>query len=192
MKTKEIEALEVYFQTENDYRNGFVFEMFCEGMKQGVFENLELPLQLFDMGMDTIIEHAKSPLKGVQIFECELDKKELNAYQRFFVYEWVHKYLRQSEFEDLDLKPIKDLLKVQRDKLRVENQPIKPLTKNIRGLLKEMIQVELEQLPETLKGLEPKERLNIICKLMPFVLPKVESVSHELDEPDEFDIKRYW
>jgi hypothetical protein len=45
------------------------------------------------------------------------------------------------------------------------------------------MQKELEQLPETLKGLEPVQRLNILCKLMPFVLPKVEAVSHEQGEP---------
>jgi hypothetical protein len=57
------------------------------------------------------------------------------------------------------------------------------VTKNIRETLKEMMQKELEKLPDTLKELEPIQRLNILCKLIPFVLPKVESVNHELDEP---------
>jgi small nuclear ribonucleoprotein (snRNP)-like protein len=36
---------------------------------------------------------------------------------------------------------------------------------------------------ETLKGLEPLQRLNIICKLIPYVLPKTASVHHTLGEP---------
>lgn len=49
-------------------------------------------------------------------------------------------------------------------------------TTDLRKILKGIIQKEFEQLPETLKELEPKERLNILCKLMPFVFPKVEAV----------------
>ena len=192
METKEIEALETYFKTENEYSNGFVFQMLCEVMKQGQFENPELPLQLFDTGMDIFTEQYKNPLNAVQLFNCELDKNKLIPYQKFFIYEWVCKYLRQSEFEGMDLKPIKDLLNSQKDKLKAENQPVKPLTKNIREELKELMQKEIEQLPETLKGLEPKDRLNVLCKLMPFVLPKVESVNHESGEPDEFVTKQYW
>ena len=192
MKTKEIESLESYFKTENEYRNGFVFQMLCEVIKQGLFENPGLPLKSFDIAMDIFTEQDKNPLKAVQLFNCELDKYKLSPYQKFFVYEWVCKYLRQSEFDGMDLNPIKDLLNSQKDKLKAENQPLKPLTKNIREILKDLMQNELEQLPETLKGLEPKERLNVLCKLMPYVLPKVESVSHEAGEPDEFVIKQYW
>ena len=48
------------------------------------------------------------------------------------------------------------------------------------------MQKELEQLPETLKELDPVQRLNILCKLMPYVLPKTESVKHNFGEPVSF------
>jgi hypothetical protein len=53
------------------------------------------------------------------------------------------------------------------------------------------MQKELEQLPETLKELDPVQRLNILCKLMPYVLPKTESVKHTLGEP-ELPKKDWW
>lgn len=56
-------------------------------------------------------------------------------------------------------------------------------TTDLRRTLKVMMQKEFEQLPETLKELEPKERLNILCKLMPFVFPKVEAVHPTDGEP---------
>jgi len=67
--------------------------------------------------------------------------------------------------------------------------PKQVITTDLRGTLKTMMQKELENLPETLKGLEPIHRLNILCKLLPFILPKVESVTHEQGEPDEFALR---
>ncbi len=60
------------------------------------------------------------------------------------------------------------------------------LTTDLRETLKAMMQREIEQLPETLKDLEPMQRLNILCKLMPYILPKVESVKHTIGEPDDY------
>jgi len=191
MKAKEIEVLESYVKTENEHWNEFAFEMLCEILQQGQFENPETPLQLISDSIDTFTEHHEHPLKAVQLFAGEMDKHKLTPNQKLLVYEWICKYLQHSEFEEMDLKPIKDLLTSQKEKLKAVNLPVKPLTKNIRVTLKEMMQKELESLPETLATLEPKERLNILCKLMPFVLPKVESVNHELGEPDEFKIKSW-
>lgn len=59
-------------------------------------------------------------------------------------------------------------------------------TKNLRNQLKEIVKSELEQLPDYLKDLEPKRRLDILLKLMPFIIPKVNSVSHSLGESIDF------
>ena len=46
------------------------------------------------------------------------------------------------------------------------------LTMGLRSALKTLMQKEIEKLPATLEALEPKERLNVVCKLMPYVFPK--------------------
>ena len=61
------------------------------------------------------------------------------------------------------------------------------LTMNLRESLKAIMQNEVERLPETLESLEPKERLNVLCKLMPFVFPKVEAINPKEGEPFSFD-----
>ena len=61
------------------------------------------------------------------------------------------------------------------------------LTKDLRETLKTIMQKEIERLPETLEALDPKERLNIVCKLMPYVFPKVEAVHPKEGEPFTFD-----
>lgn len=57
------------------------------------------------------------------------------------------------------------------------------LTNDLREKLKSIMQKEIERLPETLENLEPKERINILCKLLPYVFPKVEAVSPKEGEP---------
>ncbi len=186
MKAKEIESLESYFKTENEHWNGYAIEMLCEVLQQGQFEKPETPLQLFSKAIDIFIEQHKTPLKAVQDFGNDVEKENLNPAQKLFIYEWVHKYVNNSIFDKADTKALLGLLKSQIKRLKAEPKKDcnKPLTGNIRDTLKDMMQKELEQMPNTLKDLEPVQRLNIICKLIPFVLPKVESVSHSFDEPD--------
>jgi hypothetical protein len=57
------------------------------------------------------------------------------------------------------------------------------LTNDLRETLKSIMQNEIDKLPETLEALEPKDRINIICKLMPFVFPRVEAISPNEGEP---------
>lgn len=187
MKAKEIEALESYFKTENEYWNGYTREILCEVLQQGNFENPETPLQLFSNSIDIFNEHHETPLKAVQEFAAETDKQKLTPAQKLFVYEWVYKYVKVSDFGELDLSEVKDLLKSQTERLKNDKPKVeynKPLTGNIRDTLKEMMQKEIESLPDTLKELEPVQRLNILCKLIPYVLPKVESVTHTQGEPE--------
>jgi hypothetical protein len=187
MKTKEIESLESYFKTENEHWNGYAFELLCEVLKQGNFENPETPLQLIDKAVNNFTEQIKTPLKAVLEFATETEKNELTPAQRLFLYERVYNYLRVTEFEGLDLTEVMGLLKSQIERLKNDKTKVeynKPFTGNIRDTLKELMQNELEQMPNTLKKLDPMQKLNILCKLIPYVLPKVESVTHKLGEPE--------
>lgn len=56
------------------------------------------------------------------------------------------------------------------------------LTKELRRVLKDLLHQELENLQEHLNNLESKERLEILVKLLPYALPKVEPVDHWKDE----------
>lgn len=55
--------------------------------------------------------------------------------------------------------------------------------KDLRESLKAIIRNEVDMLPQNLAQLEAKERLNILCKMMPFVFPKVEAVEPTSGEP---------
>jgi len=60
------------------------------------------------------------------------------------------------------------------------------LTKEIRSTLKNVLFDELEHLENNLSQLEPKERIELVIKLMPYVCPKIESIRHTTNEPLDF------
>jgi hypothetical protein len=55
------------------------------------------------------------------------------------------------------------------------------ITIELRKTLKTVIAGELESLPGTLEQLQPKERLELLVKLLPFCMPKVDSISGKYD-----------
>lgn len=57
------------------------------------------------------------------------------------------------------------------------------MTKELRSVLKDILFEELGEIKEKLDMLEPKERIELVIKLIPYVLPKVNSVSHTTNEP---------
>ena len=57
------------------------------------------------------------------------------------------------------------------------------MTKELRSVLKDVLYEEIEALQERLDALNPKERVELLIKLMPYALPKVTSVSHTTNEP---------
>ena len=62
------------------------------------------------------------------------------------------------------------------------------LTKEIRIVLKDLIYKELDEIKERLDSLEPKQRIELVIKLIPYVLPKVDSISHSANEPLDWGI----
>lgn len=59
-----------------------------------------------------------------------------------------------------------------------------PRTLELRDRLKSIVEAELDRLPSLLNGLKDKERLAVLLKLMPLVLPKAKPVNHWVSEDD--------
>jgi hypothetical protein len=51
---------------------------------------------------------------------------------------------------------------------------------------KSIVESELGRLPDLLDGLNDKERLDVILKLMPLVMPKAKPVHHTANEPSDW------
>lgn len=61
------------------------------------------------------------------------------------------------------------------------------LTKEIRGVLKDFVHQEIELLSEHIETLEAESRIQLLIKIIPFVLPRIKEVSHKDDEPFELE-----
>ena len=56
------------------------------------------------------------------------------------------------------------------------------LTKELRAALKNILHQEIELLPDHFKELETKDRLELLVKLLPYALPKVQPESYQISE----------
>jgi hypothetical protein len=61
-------------------------------------------------------------------------------------------------------------------------------TKEIRTVLKDVINNELSNIETLLSGMPPKERLEVVIKLIPYVLPKIDAVGASFGEPSKWDL----
>jgi hypothetical protein len=57
------------------------------------------------------------------------------------------------------------------------------ITREVRGILKGFIAGELAALPERIADFTNADRIALMVKLLPYVLPKVDSVHHGSGEP---------
>jgi hypothetical protein len=69
---------------------------------------------------------------------------------------------------------------------RTKGTPNK-LTKEIRQTLKNALADQMEEIPKLLSELPNEKRLEFLIKVMPYVLPKIESVSLDEGEPGIWD-----
>lgn len=190
MKTNKVEALENYFKTDNEHWNGYALKTIRKALEKQLFSDFNKLMQLYESSINIASDtHREKPFEGLNLIIAEYDKNKLSTEQKIYLLEGVFEYLDCTEFDGWYSNEIQDLMKSQ---IAVYNNELKnklpeynkPLTTNLRDTLKELIQKEMEQLPETLKALDAVQRLNILCKLMPYVLPKVESVKHTQGEPE--------
>lgn len=185
MKTKRNKILESYFQTENEHWNKYAFNCLVEATEVRIFEDLELPLKLFDNAIELLLKNLQTPVKAIEFLKAEIAKQKLTEGQQLFVLKWVKKYLWETEFEEGNTFDLHKLLEAFIKPFEEATQPAKPRVQNIRETLKITVQNELQQLPETLNELESEKRLSILCKLIPYVLPKIQSIHSERGEGGE-------
>jgi hypothetical protein len=62
-------------------------------------------------------------------------------------------------------------------------QPKQATTFTLRERLKAIVEQQVEQLPETLESMDAEDRAAFLLKVMPYVMPKVKSLSPTYDAP---------
>lgn len=56
------------------------------------------------------------------------------------------------------------------------------ITKDVREVLKKIVEDELKSLPQKLQELDSRDRLEVVIKLLPYVVPRLEAADISLTE----------
>jgi len=135
-----------------------------------------------------LINVAEYPAKAIPVFEQHTDG--MTDAQKLFIAQKVRGYFANTVFGEDEGNGV--LLTGVTEPLtayiaRLERAAL-PQVGDIRATLKELFRKEIERLPEALTALDDKDRLNFLCKLMPFVLPKVEAVAANKGEAGDWNV----
>jgi hypothetical protein len=180
MSKRNTGAAEAAITTNNEHFNGYALAFLCKAKEGGKFPNLDTAMGLYCEVLGTIQAHHAEPLKGDRAAEVLMDKAGMNEEQRRDIYQAVRAYLVGSEF-DVDLSMNIALLKG-----RTKAKEAPAWTSVARVELQELVRRELEHLPATLESLEPKQRIAILCKLLPYALPRFNNVEGKEGRSNEW------
>ena len=61
------------------------------------------------------------------------------------------------------------------------------LTSELRKALKNILSEEIELIPDHFKKLDPKDRMELLIKLLPYGLPKIEAIHYSENEPNVWE-----
>ncbi|MBK9176601.1 MAG: hypothetical protein IPM46_09745 [Flavobacteriales bacterium] len=177
MSKRKTGAAEAAIHTNNEHWNGYALAFLCKVKEGGKFPDVDKAMDLYSQVLDILQASHDEPLKGDRAAEALLAKAGMNEEQCVEINLAAYTYLKASEF-DVDLSVGIALLKG-----RTKAKEAEPWTKGTREGLQELVRRELAELPETLKALEPKDRIATLCKLMPYVFPKLNNVEGKDEQP---------
>lgn len=177
------------FATDHDGEHAKA--VYLAAMETDTFADPVQPLQTYTDLRTSLIRVADQPAKVVPIFEHHT--AGMTDAQKLFIAQKVKGYFANTVFRegdsdsDSDSEGIKltGIVEPLRAYVARLERAMLPKVADMRATLKDLFRTELERLPDALQTLDEKDRLNFLCKLMPFVLPKVEAVTATKGEPDE-------
>ncbi len=193
MKKQNALDIEKYLNSGCEYDNEQFLEVWLDAIKTGIFTDDKAALSAFVDTRNALFDVANQPARVLPVFEENTagmsGPEKLFLAQKLFYY-FKNTVFNKSENDKTDnyltgiSKPLGALIKRLERETGENKNDLKTI--DLRAMLKDVFKQEIERLPEYLKGLEAKERLNILCKMMPYILPKVESVHFNEGEPYGF------
>jgi hypothetical protein len=192
-KQKAAPDIEQYLNFGSEHDNKHALEVWLDAIKTGTFSDSATPLKVFVELRTALLRVSDEPAKVIPVFEQHTNG--MKGSEKLFIARHLLHYFEHTVFADSEndepgtyltsiSKPLDALLTRLGKETGITNDD--PMTGDLRRLLKATIKQEMERLPEYLQSLETKDRVNVLCKMMPFVFPKVESVHISEGEPFHF------
>lgn len=186
--------VEQYLNFGSEHDNKHALDVWLSAIKTGVFVDAAIPLKVFVELRNAFLKVFDQPAKVIPIFEQQtngMNDIEKQFMARHLLYYFEHTIFADGENKESEIhltgisKPLGALLSrlsretgQNKDELR---------TGDLRQTLKDIFRQEMERLPEYLQSLETKDRVNVLCKMMPYVMPKIESVYFKEGEPPTWE-----
>ena len=193
MKKKDTPDVEQYLNFGREHDNKHALDVWLEAIKSNTFSDPAIPLKVFVELRNALLQVSDQPAKVIPVFEQHTN--EMSGAEKLFIARHLLNYFEHTVFTENEngetetyltgiSKPLDALLTRLNKETGITND--NPHTNDLRRLLKDIFRREIERLPEYLQSLETKDRVNVLCKMLPFVLPKVESVHFEEGEQFSF------
>lgn len=192
-KQKATPDVEQYLNFGSEHDREQAMKIWLEAVETGVFADAATPLKAFVELRKDFLKVSDQPARVIPIFEQHTNG--MKGAEKLFIARKVLYYFEHTVFDegeanetDTTLTGITKPLDAYIGRLRREAGEAKNdlKTGDLRQILKDIFRQEMERLPEYLQSLETKDRVNVLCKMLPFVLPKVESVHFEEGEQFSF------
>ena len=192
-KQKAAPDVEQYLNFGSEHDNKHALGVWLEAIRSGTFPDPATPLKVFVELRNALVQVSDQPAQVIPIFEQYTNG--MKGSEKMFLAQHLLNYFEHTVFDENGdgepetyltgiSKPLDALLTRLSKETGITNDD--PKTGDLRRLLKETIRQEMERLPEYLQSLETKDRVNVLCKMMPYVFPKVESVHLSEGEPFYF------
>ena len=172
------------FLTSSEHDNKHALTVYLEAIETDAFPNPVMPLNAFCELRCNLMKYADEPGKVIPAFEVYV--LEWTDAQKLFIAQKLQHYFNYTVFTDDEkfLTAVSDPLKAYIKRLE---RLTTTKTADVRQTLKNIFKAEMERLPDTLQRMDDKDRLNFLCKIMPYVLPKIEAVKPTSGEKGEND-----
>jgi len=180
-KAQSVPTIDEQLQTENEHHNKYSQKVVTECMSKQIFPMAETALQTYDECLN-IIACTNTPVESIRrvLYKLyQMQTPEFTDKQRYFILTHIADYINphHTEFDKWKLQQeTYNILKSNIVKFEKEFAKKQPKTADIRETLKDIMQKEISELPKRLETLDDEKRLGIVCKLMPYVFPKIETV----------------
>jgi hypothetical protein len=180
-KAQSVPTIDELLQTENEHYNKYAQKVVTECISRQIFTDVDTALNVY-AGCLNLIICTNNPVEAAKMVLYKLyqmQTPEFTDKQRHFILIRIADYINpyHTEFGKWKLQQqTYDILKSHIVKLEKELKNNATRTSDIREMLKTLMQKEIAELPKRLEMLDDEKRLGIICKLMPYVFPRVETV----------------
>lgn len=188
-----VQDVEQHLNIGSQHDREQALSVWLDAIETGVFADAATPLRVFIELRNAFLKVSGKPAKVLPIFEQHTNG--MNDTEKLFIARKVLFYFEQTVFDEGETdepnttltgitEPLAAYIKRLKREGREARNDVK--TGDLRQTLKDIFRQEMERLPEYLQSLEPKDRVNALCKMIPYALPKVEAVHFTEGEPFSF------